>query len=147
MVRRPSGDGDGGCRWSHLVLQGRICALPRCAAEPYSALQRQSVGLVVAFEWVRVHAQSAAIRGKTAANLRRESCDWAQPEISARSEISSVEIVNTWLGFPYICEFFQICPRPLEACYEIIRGVVGGLNFNMNLTIKASETQPQGLQL
>jgi hypothetical protein len=25
------------------------------------------------------------------ANLRRESCDWAQPEISARSESSSVE--------------------------------------------------------
>jgi hypothetical protein len=27
---------------------------------------------------------------------------------------SSVEIVKTWLGFPYICQFFQICPRPLH---------------------------------
>jgi hypothetical protein len=43
----------------------------------------------------------------------RESCDWAQPKLSARSESSSVEIVKTWLGFPYICEIFQICPRPL----------------------------------
>eukprot|EP01047_Picozoa_sp_COSAG01_P002719 COSAG01_NODE_74_length_28433_cov_41.582269_13_plen_85_part_00 len=48
------------------------------------------------------------------ANLRRESCDWAQPKISARSESSSVEIVKTWLGFPYICDFFQICPHPLH---------------------------------
>jgi hypothetical protein len=31
---------------------------------------------------------------------------------SARSESSSVEIVKTWLGFPYICEFFSDLPTP-----------------------------------
>ena len=58
-------------------------------------------------------SQSVAELWPRPANLRRESCDWAQPKISASSESSSVEIVKTWLGFPYICDFFQICPRPL----------------------------------
>jgi hypothetical protein len=31
---------------------------------------------------------------------------------SARSESSSVEIVETWLGFPHICEFFSDLPTP-----------------------------------
>jgi hypothetical protein len=46
-------------------------------------------------------------------NLRRESCDWAQLR-NFRSHMSnmssSVEIVNlvkTWLGFPYICQIFH----------------------------------------
>jgi hypothetical protein len=47
------------------------------------------------------------------ANLRWESCDWAQLR-NFRSHMSnmssSVEIVNlvkTWLGFPYICQIFH----------------------------------------
>ena len=35
---------------------------------------------------------------------------------SARSESSSVEIVQTWLGFPYICKRFSDLPtRPLRS--------------------------------
>jgi hypothetical protein len=36
---------------------------------------------------------------------------------SARSESSSVEIVKTWLGFPYICEFFSDLPTPPTSTY------------------------------
>eukprot|EP01047_Picozoa_sp_COSAG01_P032329 COSAG01_NODE_2330_length_7890_cov_6.219741_5_plen_124_part_00 len=42
------------------------------------------------------------------ANLRRESCDWAQLRNFRPHMSSSVEIVKTWLGFPYICQIFQI---------------------------------------
>jgi hypothetical protein len=36
---------------------------------------------------------------------------------SARSESSSVEIVKTWLGFPYICECFSDLPTPSTAVH------------------------------
>eukprot|EP01047_Picozoa_sp_COSAG01_P052251 COSAG01_NODE_5477_length_4236_cov_2.696157_5_plen_85_part_00 len=44
-----------------------------------------------------------------------ESCDWAQLRNLRSPYSSSVEIVlKTWLGFPYICQIFQICPRPVH---------------------------------
>jgi hypothetical protein len=52
---------------------------------------------------------------------------------SARSESSSVEIVKTWLGFPYICEFFSDLPTPptyIHAAQKIpthsTRSILGG---------------------
>jgi hypothetical protein len=60
----------------------------------------------------RSRALGAASKSAKVRNLRR--CDWAQLRNFRSQMSSSVEIVKTWLGFPYICEFFQICPRPLH---------------------------------
>jgi hypothetical protein len=38
---------------------------------------------------------------------------------SARSESSSVEIVETWLGFPHICEFFSDLPTPPKRYIDV----------------------------